>query len=101
MPSWCRCDELCVCLLELHIPRELALLHIRGPQRQVVSQELHDERRVLVRLLPESVELRDGLVEGLLGEVAGTLGRVDNLVEEHGEVKRQPETDGVRGSQVT
>ncbi len=35
------------------------------PQRQVVAQQLHDQRTVLIRLLVESVQLSDGLVECL------------------------------------
>ena len=27
------------------------LLHIRGPERQIVPQQLHDERRILVAFL--------------------------------------------------
>ena len=38
---------------------------VRGPEREVVPQELHDERRVLVALLVQRVQLRDGVVEGL------------------------------------
>ncbi len=42
-----------------------AYLHVGRPEREVVAQELHDERAVLVRLLPQRVQLCDGLVEGL------------------------------------
>jgi hypothetical protein len=45
----------------------------RGPESEVVAQELHDKRAVAVGLLAEAVELRDGVVEGLLGEVAGAV----------------------------
>ena len=38
---------------------------VRGPEREVVAQELHDERRVLVALLVQRVQLRDSVVEGL------------------------------------
>ena len=38
---------------------------VRGPEREVVAQELHDERRVLVALLVQRVQLSDGVVEGL------------------------------------
>jgi len=36
-----------------------------GPQREVVAQELHDERGVLVRLFAQRVEVRDRVVERL------------------------------------
>lgn len=35
-----------------------------------------------------------------LGQVARALGRVQDLVVEHGEVEGQPQADGVRGRQV-
>mmetsp|Transcript_25836 Transcript_25836/g.65743 ORF Transcript_25836/g.65743 Transcript_25836/m.65743 type:complete len:259 (-) Transcript_25836:40-816(-) len=76
------------------------LLDVRGPEGQVISQELHDESGILVRLLVEGVELRDGVVEGLLGQVAGAIGRVEDLVVEDGEVERQAEADGVGGGEV-
>ena len=36
-----------------------------GPQREIVAQELHDERGVLVRLFAQRVEVRDRVVERL------------------------------------
>jgi hypothetical protein len=44
------------------------------PEGKVVSEKLHDEGRVLVRLLGEGVKLGDGVVKGLLGKVASTVG---------------------------
>jgi hypothetical protein len=57
---------------------------------------LHDEGRILVALFGEGVEFRNGVVEGLLGEVAGAVGAVENLVVEDGEVEGETEADGVR-----
>ena len=62
---------------------------------EVVAQELHDQRAVAVGLLGERVELGDGVVEGLLGEVAGAVGRVQDLVVEDREVQGEAETDRV------
>merc|ERR1719159_888295 len=39
----------------------------RGPQREVVPQELHDQRGVLIARIVESVQFLDGCIEGLLG----------------------------------
>ena len=36
---------------------------VGGPEGQVVTQQLHDQRRVLVTVLVEGVQLRDGVVE--------------------------------------
>ena len=43
------------------------LILLRGPEREVVAEQLHDEGGVLVALLVERVELGDGIVEGLVG----------------------------------
>jgi hypothetical protein len=52
---------------------------ITGPQRQVVAQELHDQRRVLVRFFVECIEFGNGVVERLLGNLAGLVGRVEDF----------------------
>ena len=51
--------------------RGLLLGVIRCPEGQVVTEQLHDEGGVLVRLLVEGVELRDGVVEGLVNAGGG------------------------------
>ena len=79
----------------------LSLVAVRRcPEGEVVTEELHDEGAVAVGLLAEAVELGNGVVEGLLGEVAGTVGRVEDLVVEDGEVEGETETDGVSGSEL-
>ena len=47
------------------------LVLLRGPEREVVAEQLHDEGGVLVALLVERVELGDGVVEGLAGQGQG------------------------------
>lgn len=71
----------------------------RGPEGQVVSQKLHDQGAITVALLRERVELRNGVIESLLGEVACTVRRVEDLVVEDGEVQSKTEADGVGRSQ--
>jgi hypothetical protein len=46
----------------------------RCPEREVVTEQLHDERGIAVRLLGQRVELGDGVVECLLGKVASAVG---------------------------
>ena len=55
----------------MHACRARADLHVRGPEGEVVTQQLHDEGAVLVRLLAQGVQLRDGLVKGLCTGAAG------------------------------
>ncbi len=64
----------------------LAFIALRSPQREVVAEKLHDERRVLVLVLLERVELCDGLVKRCLGQGARLIGLVEDLVVEGGEV---------------
>lgn len=74
----------------------LALVAVRRrPQGQVVTQELHDQGAVTVALFGEGVELSNGVIERLLGKVASTVGRVQNLVVENGEVEGESKTDRV------
>ena len=48
------------------LPALLALPRgVRGPQGQVVPQQLHDQGAVLVAVLVQSVQLRDGVIKGL------------------------------------
>jgi hypothetical protein len=72
-------------------------LHVAGPERQVVSEELHDQRRILVALLRERVEFGNRIVKRLLGEVARTVRRVEDLIVEHREVEREAKADWVSG----
>ena len=75
-------------------------VHVGGPERQVVAQQLHDERRVLVGLLAQRVQLGDRVVERRLGQPAGALRRVEDLVVEDGEVECEAEADGVGRRQL-
>jgi len=71
-----------------------------GPEGEVVTEELHNEGAVAVGLLAKAVELGNGIVEGLLGEVASAIRRVEDLVVEDGEVEGEAETDGVGRSEL-
>jgi len=87
-------------ILHLHIPFIALVGLVRGPQGEVVSEQLHDQGGVLVRLLRQRVQLRDRVIERLLGEVTGSVGRVEDLVVEHREIEGQAQADRVRGRQV-
>jgi hypothetical protein len=39
--------------------------HLARPERQVVAQQLHNERAVLVAVLAQGVEVADGLIKRL------------------------------------
>ena len=92
-------------LLHLHFSigstlRILRVLHVARPEGEVVPEQLHNERRVFVRLLAQRVQLRNRLVERLLRQVARALGTVQNLVVEDAEVERKAEANRVRGREV-
>ena len=42
----------------------------------------------------------NGIIESLLGQVAGLVGSVQDLVVEDGEVQGETQADGVRGSEL-
>ena len=68
-------------------------LHVGRPEGEVVPEELHDERRVLVALLGQRVQLCDGVVEGGLGEAARAVRRVQDLVVKHRKVEGQAQPE--------
>ena len=72
----------------------------RSPQGQVVTQKLHDEGAVTVALFGQGVKLSNSVIERLLGKVASTVRRVQDLIVENGEVKGETKADGVGGGQV-
>mmetsp|Transcript_3803 Transcript_3803/g.7546 ORF Transcript_3803/g.7546 Transcript_3803/m.7546 type:complete len:263 (-) Transcript_3803:231-1019(-) len=73
---------------------------IARPQGQVVSEQLHDQSGILVALFRKGVELGNGVVEGLLGDMAGAVGAIENFVVKDGEVEGETEADGVSGGKV-
>ena len=64
-----------------------------GKRREVVSEKLHDESRVLIRLLAERIEVRDGVIKGLFCERTRLLRQRENLVIEDGEIERKSKAD--------
>ncbi|GIX63689.1 rRNA-processing protein FCF1, putative [Babesia caballi] len=76
------------------------VLNVGSPEGQVVPEQLHDQRAVLVAVFAHAVELGDGLVERALGHLAGLVRHVENLVEKHREVERQAQPDGVSGLEL-
>jgi len=73
---------------------------ITRPQSEVVSKELHDKGRVLVGFFVEGIELGNGVIKCVLGDRAGLVGSVEDLVVKDGEVEGQSETDGMRGRKI-
>jgi hypothetical protein len=53
----------------------------------------HDQSTILVRLLGQSIQFGDGIVEGLFGEVACSVGGIQDLVVEDGEIEGETEAD--------
>jgi hypothetical protein len=84
---------------QLQTSQFLTILKVRSPQGQVVSEKLHDQGGILVALFRQSVKFSNSIIESLLGQVAGTVGGVENLVVEDGEVESKSKTDGVSWGQ--
>lgn len=64
-------------------------MHVTRPQREVVPEQLHDERAVLVALLAKGVQFRDGVIESRFGQSTRAVRTVQNFVVEHAEVQCQ------------
>jgi len=70
-------------------------LSVRRPERQVISEQLHYERTVLVGVFIKCVQFGDGIIKGLLRKLTGFIRRVHDLVVENRKVEREPQTDRV------
>merc|ERR1719375_1304106 len=73
---------------------------LRGPQCQVVTQELHDQSRVLVRVLGDIVKLSNRIRECGASHLACFLRITKHLVVEDREVQCQTQADRVRHGQL-
>merc|ERR1712125_293765 len=78
----------------------LAALLVGRPEREVVTQQLHDESGVLVRVLLDIVELRDGILESGARHFASLVWILEHLVLEDGIVECETETNWVSHCQV-
>ena len=75
-------------------------MQVRCPECKVIPEELHNEGGVLVAFFAEGIQFGNGIIECLLGKVASTVGRVQDLVVEDGEVEGQTQADGVGRGQL-
>mmetsp|Transcript_26633 Transcript_26633/g.75183 ORF Transcript_26633/g.75183 Transcript_26633/m.75183 type:complete len:235 (+) Transcript_26633:111-815(+) len=74
----------------------LAPLRVGGPQQEVVLEELHDGRALLVHVGGDALDALRRIVESGLRERAALVRRGEPLVVEDGEVEREAEADRVR-----
>ena len=73
----------------------LHLIQVACPQCEIIPEQLHDGCRVAVLVLLQGVQIGDGVVEGLLGELASNGRTVQDFVIEYRVVKGKAETNGV------
>jgi len=71
-----------------------------GPEGQVVSDKLHDGCGILVLVLLDLVNVSNGIVEGLFGELAGFAGISHDFIVEDRVVQGKTESDGVGGLEI-
>ena len=84
-----------VCLVFIVPPFCISISLVTCPQCQVITKQLHDESRILVRFFVKGVKLGNSIIESLLGDLARSVGGVKDLVVKDGEVKGKTKTDGV------
>lgn len=75
----------------------LVIRSSRSPEGQVITEQLHDQSGVLVGSLRQLIELGDGLIEGILGQLAGSLLVLQDLEEAHRIVKSKTQMDRMGG----
>jgi hypothetical protein len=78
----------------------LHLVEIAGPQGQVVSQELHNRRTVTVLILLKAIQVRDCIVECLLGNLACDFWAIEDFVVEDGVVECQTQSNWVSALEI-
>merc|ERR1712226_790007 len=92
-------------MLNIAVTRSLSLsliglLLIRSPKREIITQQLHDERGILVGVLRDVVELSNSILEGGAGHLAGLIGILEHFVLKDGVVEDEAKADRVRDGQV-
>merc|ERR1719433_2491169 len=75
-------------------------LSIRSPQGQIVTEQLHDERGIFVRVLAHIVELRNSILEGCASHLARLFRVRQHLILEDGIIQCQAKADGMCDCQI-
>ena len=75
----------------------VGILLLLSPESQILLEEFNDGLGIAEVALLELVNLVEGVLEGLVGKVAGSLVVLHDLVVEDGEVEGEAELDGVAG----
>jgi len=70
-------------------------IDVGSPESKVITEELHDERGILVAFFVKGVQLCNGIVEGLLSNLAGLLGLVHDFIVKYGEIQSKTKTNWV------
>ena len=68
---------------------------VTSPEGKVIPQQLHDESRILVRLLIEGIKFSNSVIKRRLGNRARTIRRIEDLIVEHREVECKSKANGV------
>jgi hypothetical protein len=88
------------------------LVHFACPESKIIPNQLHDSSCIFVLIFFDVLDVCDGVIESLFGQIARFWGVVQNLklfsllhksyfVAEHREVERQAQSDRVRGLQIS
>lgn len=95
-------EKICFCIYrsEDHSLVTTVFLELRGPESKVVSDELHDGSGILVLVLLDLIDVSNGIIEGLLGKLAGFGGIILDFVVEDRVVQGKTKSDGVSSLKV-
>merc|ERR1712217_178933 len=78
----------------------LSSLLVGRPQRQVITQELHDEGGIFVGILRNVVKLRNGIFERSTCHFTSFVWVAQNFILENRVVQGEAQTDWMRDCQV-
>ena len=70
------------------------------PEGKVFLEKLDDALGVTEVILLELINLVEGLLEGVVGELASFLVILEHLIVEHGEVQSETELNGIAGGKI-
>ena len=76
------------------------IIFIRGPERQVIPEQLENQGRIFVGVFAGRVQFGNRGIESFLGQFTGLLGVLCDFIVVHRKVQGQSQSDRVRGGEV-
>ena len=88
------------CLPAMRLSASITCFLVRSPEGQVVSQQLHDQRRILVGVFCNVVKLCNRILKRCAGHLASFIRIIQHLVHEDRVVQGQAKANGMCHQQI-